>query len=105
MNKKQIFGKRFKEIRKKFGYTQDKMAEIAGIEPQSISKIESGKNFPLLSNLEKIANNLGINLEDFFCYEHKCSEEILKNNLNEIFDKLSLEDKERLLRIAKALLV
>ena len=40
MNKKEIFGKRFKEIRKKFGYTQEKMAEIAGIEPQSISKIE-----------------------------------------------------------------
>ena len=70
MNTKEVFGKRFKEIRKKFGYTQDKMAEIAGIEPQSISKIESGKNFPLLSNLDKIATKLGISLEDFFDYKH-----------------------------------
>lgn len=101
MNKKEIFGKRFKEIRKKFGYTQDKMAEIAGIEPQSISKIESGKNFPLLSNLNKIADNLGIELEDFFNYEHKLPAETLKKELNDIFDDLELSDKEKLLRIAK----
>ncbi len=104
MNKKQIFGKRFKEIRKNFGYTQDKMAEIAGIEPQSISKIESGKNFPLLSNLEKIADNLGIELEDFFDYNHKTSEAQLKSDLLKIFDKLDINDKERLLRLAKVLL-
>ena len=105
MNKKQIFGKRFKEIRKNFGYTQDKMAEIAGIEPQSISKIESGKNFPLLSNLEKIADSLGIELEDFFDYNHKTSEAQLKSDLLKIFDKLDINDKERLLRLAKVLLV
>ncbi len=64
MNKK-LLGKRFREIRKKLGYTQEKFGEIAGIEPQSISKIESGKNFPLLSNLEKIANKLNIDLSDF----------------------------------------
>lgn len=104
MNKKQIFGKRFKEIRRNFGYTQDKMAEIAGIEPQSISKIESGKNFPLLSNLEKIADNLGIELEDFFDYNHKTSETQLKSDLLKIFDKLDINDKERLLRLAKVLL-
>lgn len=105
MNKKETFGKRFKEIRKKFGYTQEKMAEIAGIEPQSISKIESGKNFPLLSNLEKIANKLGIELEDFFCYKHKVSSENLKKDLLDIFETLEQNDKEKLLRIARVLKV
>ena len=101
MNKKQLFGKRFKAIRKKFGYTQDKMAEIAGIEPQSISKIESGKNFPLLSNLDKIAIKLGIELEDFFSYEHKVPEDALREYLLRVFESLDLADKEKLLRIAK----
>lgn len=105
MNKKVIFGKRFKEIRKKFGYTQDKMAEIAGIEPQSISKIESGKNFPLLSNLDKIANNLGIELEEFFNYEHKQTSDKIREDLINIFDNLEQSDKEKLLRIAKVLKV
>ena len=103
MDNKEIFGKRFKEIRKKFGYTQDKMAEIAGIEPQSISKIESGKNYPLLSNLEKIAKRLEIDLKDFFCYEHK--DVNLREVLLNIFDKLDQNDKERLLRIAYVLKV
>ena len=68
MNKK-LLGKRFREIRKNLGYTQEQFAEIAGIEPQSISKIESGKNFPLLSNLEKIADRLGIDLSEFFIFK------------------------------------
>lgn len=100
---KQLLGKRFREIRKKLGYTQEKFAEIAGIEPQSISKIESGKNFPLLSNLEKIAERLNINLSDFFVYEHKLDEADLKNLLNKTFDELSKEDKERAVRMILAL--
>ncbi len=103
MNKKELLGKRFREIRKKFGYTQEKMAEIAGIEPQSISKIESGKNFPLLSNLEKIANKLNIELEEFFNYSHKHSAEHNKNTLLGIYDNLSIDNQEKLIRIAKVL--
>ncbi len=103
MNQKELLGKRFREIRKKFGYTQEKMAEIAGIEPQSISKIESGKNFPLLSNLEKISSKLNIGLEDFFDYKHKHSAEYNQNTLLRIYEKLSQEDKEKLIRIASIL--
>ena len=103
MNTKEVFGKRFKEIRKKFGYTQDKMAEIAGIEPQSISKIESGKNFPLLSNLDKIATKLGISLEDFFDYKHIETDENMRPEIVEIFDSLNIQDKQKLLRLARVL--
>lgn len=102
MNKK-LLGKRFREIRKSLGYTQEKFAEIAGIEPQSISKIESGKNFPLLSNLDKIAQKLNLNLSDFFIYEHKHSTEELKHILNLTFDALPDEDKEKAVRLILAL--
>lgn len=102
MNKK-LLGKRFREIRKKLGYTQEKFAEIAGIEPQSISKIESGKNFPLLSNLDKIAQKLDLNLSDFFVYEHKYSADELKRILNMTFDALPDEDKEKAVRLILAL--
>ena len=102
MNKK-LLGKRFREIRKNLGYTQEKFAEIAGIEPQSISKIESGKNFPLLSNLEKIAKKLDISLADFFVYEHKHTPDELKQILNSTFDTLPDEDKEKAVRLILAL--
>lgn len=100
---KKLLGKRFREIRKKLGYTQEKFAEIAGIEPQSISKIESGKNYPLLANLEKIANNLNIELSDFFIYSHQNNYDELKKILNETFDGLSNEDKARAVRILQVL--
>ncbi len=100
---KKLLGERFKEIRKKLGYTQEQFAEIVGIEPQSISKIEQGKNYPLLSNLEKIADKLNITLKDFFEYEHKKSKENLKGILNDVFDSLSQEDKEKAVRIIQCL--
>ena len=100
---KKLLGKRFREIRKKLGYTQEKFAEIAGIEPQSISKIESGKNYPLLANLEKIVNNLNIELSDFFIYSHQNNDDELKKILNETFDGLSNEDKARAVRILQVL--
>jgi len=103
MDYKKLFGKRFREIRKKRGYTQDKIAEIIDLEPQSISKIESGKNFPLLSNLEKIAASLNIGLEEFFNYEHKKSNAYRRKELLNIYDNMSEEERERLYRIAKAL--
>lgn len=102
MNKK-LLGKRFREIRKNLGYTQEQFAEIAGIEPQSISKIESGKNFPLLSNLEKIADRLGIDLSEFFIYSHKNEPSVLKKILISTFDELSNEDQEKAVRIMLAL--
>ena len=100
---KQLLGKRFREIRKKLGYTQEKFAEYAGIEPQSISKIESGKNFPLLANLEKISQKIGIELSDFFVYEHKNEPQNLKTILNETFDKLDTSNKELAVRLISAL--
>ncbi len=102
---KQLLGARFKEIRKKMGYTQEQFAEIIGIEPQSISKIESGKNYPLLTNLEKIANKLNINLSEFFIYEHKSDISKLKQILNDTFDELSPESKECAVRLIKCLKV
>ncbi len=96
---KNLLGKRFREIRKRLGFTQENFAEIAGIEPQSISKIESGKNYPLLSNLEKIADKINIELKDFFVYEHKHSEQELREILVQTFEQLSPEDKEKAVRL------
>lgn len=103
MNNKEFLGKRLREIRKSRGYTQDGIAEIANIEPQSISKIESGKNFPLLSNLEKIAQKLGIGLDDFFDFKHKKTDAEKKKEILAIYDNLNEKDRERLYRIARML--
>lgn len=86
MNRKELLGKNLREYRKNKGFTQDQLAEIIDIEPQSISKIESGINFPLLSNLDKIADILDADFKDFFEYSHQRSIEELRKDYLEIFD-------------------
>ena len=54
--KKQLLGMRIKEFREKRKFTQDKLAEIVGIDPKHLSRIENGRNYPSFETLEK---NLG----------------------------------------------
>ena len=54
MDKKILLGKRLRELRKRKGIKQEKLAELIGVEPASISNIENGKNYPSMTNLESI---------------------------------------------------
>lgn len=70
MNNKQKLGKRIQELRKRKRFTQEQLAELIDMEQNTISVIESGRNFPTLATLEKIANVLEVELSDFFNYEY-----------------------------------
>ena len=83
MDNKKKLGKRIKELRKQKGLTQEKLAELINMEQNSISIIESGRNFPTLATLEKIANILGVNLSDFFNYEYLDDIELVKQSVQE----------------------
>lgn len=65
--KKQIlikFGQRVKEERKKKGFSQEKLAEIAGVHRTYIGMIERAEKNITLENIEKIAKALGKNPGD-----------------------------------------
>lgn len=66
MDKKKLLGKRIKEIRKARGLTQEKLAELIDIETCSLSAIEIGRHFPSMPTIEKIAENLDVELKAFF---------------------------------------
>ena len=53
VNVKKLLGNRIKEIRKERKITQEKLAELIDIEPNNVSKIENGKNYPSAENLAK----------------------------------------------------
>ena len=67
---KEKFGKRMKEMRKAKKLTQEQLAELVGIEPQNLSKIECGMHFPQPDKIEKIAYALGVNISELFDFEH-----------------------------------
>ncbi len=70
MQIKELLGKRIKELRKKQGLTQEKLAEMAKIETPSLSNIENGKNYPNHITLDKIANALNVAPYELFLFEY-----------------------------------
>lgn len=70
MNTKKLLGQRIKEIRKSKNLTQEKLAELINLETSSLSGIESGRHYPSLPTLEKIAQNLDVNICSLFDYNH-----------------------------------
>ena len=60
------FGKRVAEVRRAKGLTQQQLAEKLDISLVSIGYIETGKRWPRLATLHRIADCLGVPLEQFF---------------------------------------
>ncbi|MEK7153121.1 MAG: helix-turn-helix transcriptional regulator [Patescibacteria group bacterium] len=60
------FGKRLAEVRKSRGLTQQALAEKLDISLVSIGYIETGKRWPRLATLHRIAKCLNVPVGDFF---------------------------------------
>jgi len=67
---KELLGARIKELRKTRGFSQERLAEMVGVEPKHLSRIEVGSSYPSLSRLELIANALGVPIKEFFDFMH-----------------------------------
>ena len=85
VNVKKLLGGRIKEIRKLRKITQERLAELIDIEPNNVSKIENGKNYPSPENLAKIARALNIEIHELFIFNHhKPIEEIKSYDIREV---------------------
>lgn len=60
------FGKRIALVRKSKGLTQKQLAERVGITVVAIAYIETGKRWPRLGTLNKIAKILKVDVRDLF---------------------------------------
>jgi transcriptional regulator with XRE-family HTH domain len=60
------FGKRVQERRKQRGYSQEKFADLVGLDRTYISGIERGKRNPSLFALKTLADALDTTLERLF---------------------------------------
>ena len=92
MNNKELLGKRIKEIRKKCNYTQEMLAEKVNIDITTLSGIESGRHFPSLVTLEKIANVLNVALVTLFDFKHFISTNDMRDFIVKNMDLLSEDD-------------
>lgn len=104
MDNKKLLGKRIKEIRKSFGYTQEKFSELIGIETSSLSGIESGRFFPSLHVLDKMSNVLDVPLVEFFNFFSVDLPENIDDEITSIVKSQSRANKEIIYKLLKVAL-
>lgn len=59
-------GKRIEELREKRGYSQNRLAEWAGVSQTHLRRVELGEADITVGHLQLICDALGISLKDFF---------------------------------------
>ena len=83
---KKNIGEKIKFYRKKKGLSQLELAELVNIEMKSLSRIESGHNYPQCENLVAIANALNIDPWQLYFCENKVNIEKMKAELLKAID-------------------
>ncbi|MBE5887203.1 MAG: helix-turn-helix domain-containing protein [Lachnospiraceae bacterium] len=96
MDKIQV-GLKIANYRKEKGFTQKDLAEKLGVTDKSVSKWETGVNFPDVAILETLAEELGITVLELLDLETSSADEIVKEmtEFSEVQRKMALE-RERI---------
>ena len=100
-NTKELLGARIKELRKGRKLSQEELAELVGIEPRHMSRIEVGKSYPSLDRLERIAKALDVDLRDFFDFTHLEARPVNVDQINDILKEMTDDDLKKVSRILK----
>ena len=87
-------GQRIKYLRKSKNITQEKLAEITNMDITSLSKIETGRNYPQPETLEKIANALGIEISQLFVFSENLSKSGYIDAINRNIDFIKNDDEK-----------
>ncbi len=92
---KELLGARIKELRKARGFSQEQLAELVGVEPKHISRIEVGGSYPSLNRVELIAVALGSQIKDLFDFMHLETADMRIVDIEAVVKSLK-EDQQRL---------
>lgn len=101
LTQKQL-GQKIKSIRKSKNLTQEKLAEIVGVDFGYISKLEVGQNFPSILTLNKIADALETDISVFFNY-YNLQEINIKEEIIAELNDLSVEKQIYLYKFLNAI--
>lgn len=93
---------RIRERRHALGYSQSNLAELAGVSPELVSRIERGRCLPSLHTLVTFSNCLRTTPNDLLGFEQPLADEELRPLLDAI-GALGPEQRAEIRRIAEAL--
>lgn len=101
---KEMLGKRVRQLRKKNGLSQERFAELIGIDPNSVSRIECGVHYPSLDTIEKIALVLKLEMRDLFLFCNKESPEEMRAFLIQNASEAGIEKLQEMVRVVRKII-
>ncbi len=105
MDRKQLLGRRIKELRKAKKLSQEDLAERAGISTPYVSQIERGKENPTLDLLFKLTDALKVSLSEMCDFESEgMSQKQIEQAIRELLRSADPERSRIALKVVKALL-
>lgn len=84
--KKESFGNMVAALRKEKGMTQLELAEKMGVTDKAVSKWERDLSFPDVSSIPKLAEILGVTVDELMQVKAESKEEPIKKKIDEIVD-------------------
>lgn len=100
-----LVGQRVQILRKRKQLSQEELAGRIGIDTKSLSRLERGQHYPSLETLERIRQELDVNLKDFFDFDDKPSAEELRSFLMRTVSKADYQNLVKMADAVKAALM
>lgn len=90
-------GSRIKELRERAGFTQNRLAEWAGVSQTHLRRVELGQQDITIGQLQLVCDGLGVTLAEFF----NVGEET--ETLSDVIAKLTPKQKQLLTEFLKSI--
>ena len=90
---KKSLGRQIQKIRKRQKLTQEKLAELIGIEVPSMSNIETGKYAPSIETLQKLSEVVDAKPWEFYYFDEISPDEMKQELIK------ALDENQKLLKI------
>lgn len=104
MDTKRLVGSRIKSLRRMRNYSQERLAEIVGINSKYLSSIERGEENPTFDLFIRLADGLKVGLHELFITEDaNSSPKIVRRKLKALVDEIRDDQLGRVMRALEAL--
>jgi len=105
MDVKKLIGNRIKSLRRRKGYSQEKLAEVVGINAKYLSSIERGAENPTLDLFIRLSQGLKVSIYEIFEIEHEGEQsKLLRKKLKTLLADVKGEELVRVIRILEAVI-
>lgn len=100
METRKLVGLRIKRLRTGKGYSQEKLAELAGINAKYLSSVERGEENPTLDLFIRLSQSLKSDIHEMFDIEYENqSPQALRKNIQALVAEIKDQDLSRAIRL------